>query len=228
MQTQGQEMGIHSIGEHPLSGGRLPEVWQALKQYKDPANIAADALTGYLSRGMGEHIEPPSAMGSRTPQAIGPAESWGKGTSGTPIDVWGKRVPERAPVPRPAPAWMTQPTEGTPVPSILDREPKFTSVGERPRFNPRGVGTTASRIPSDTADAQPVRIASPNLQAPVTENPVVGSLVRAMQKSGVPIAERPNLLLKGSGRVNRILGPEEDLTDSLTKSLRQAKRLREQ
>src|SRR5712692_11941236 len=33
--------GIHSIGEHPLSGGRLPEVWQALKQYKDPANIAA-------------------------------------------------------------------------------------------------------------------------------------------------------------------------------------------
>jgi hypothetical protein len=49
-----------------------------------------------------------------------------------------------------------------------------------------------------------------------------------MQKSGVPIAERPNLLLKGSGQVNRILCPEEDLTDILGKSLRQAKRQREQ
>jgi hypothetical protein len=48
----------------------------------------------------------------------------------------------------------------------------------------------------------PPRI-TPALTRPVTENPVVGSLVRAMQKSGVPIAERPNLLLKGSGRVNR-------------------------
>jgi len=57
------------------------------------------------------------------------------------------------------------------------------------------------------------------------ENPVVGDLVRAMQKSSMPIAERPNLLLKGSGRVNRILGPKEDLTDVLTKSLRQARRL---
>jgi hypothetical protein len=27
-----------------------------------------------------------------------------------------------------------------------------------------------------------------------------------MQKSGLPIADRPNLLLKGSGGVNRILG----------------------
>jgi hypothetical protein len=61
-------------------------------------------------------------------------------------------------------------------------------------------------------------------RAPVTENPVVGSLVRAMQKSGVPIAERPNLLLKGSGRVNRVLGPEEDLAGPLEKSVRQAKR----
>jgi hypothetical protein len=45
-----------------------------------------------------------------------------------------------------------------------------------------------------------------------------------MQKSGVPIAERPNLLLKRSGRVNRILGLEEDLAGPLAKSLRQAKR----
>ena len=42
------------------------------------------------------------------------------------------------------------------------------------------------------------------------------------------LVERPNLLLKGSGRVNRILGPEEDLTDILGKSLRQARRQREQ
>jgi hypothetical protein len=43
-----------------------------------------------------------------------------------------------------------------------------------------------------------------------------------------PIAERPNLLLKGSGRVNRILGPDEELTSPLEKSLRQARRQREQ
>jgi hypothetical protein len=49
----------------------------------------------------------------------------------------------------------------------------------------------------------------------------------AMQKSGVPIAE-PNLLLKGGGRVNRILRLEEDLTGIMTKSVRQARRQREQ
>lgn len=48
------------------------------------------------------------------------------------------------------------------------------------------------------------------------------------ENQDLPIAERPNLLLKGSGRVNRILGPEEDLSDILGKSLRQAKRQRKQ
>jgi len=47
-----------------------------------------------------------------------------------------------------------------------------------------------------------------------------------MQKSGVPIADRPSLLLKGSGRVNRILGPNEDLTEAMAKSVRLAKRQR--
>ena len=37
-----------------------------------------------------------------------------------------------------------------------------------------------------------------------------------MQKSGMPLEERSNLLLKGSGRVNRILRPDEDMTDVLT------------
>jgi hypothetical protein len=69
---------------------------------------------------------------------------------------------------------------------------------------------------------------APGLARPVTENPVVGDFVRAMQKSGMPIAKRPNLLLKGSGRVNRILGPEEDLTDALAKSARRANKQREQ
>ena len=64
------------------------------------------------------------------------------------------------------------------------------------------------------------------LQPTVTENPVVGDLSRAMQKSGVPIADRPSLLLKGSGRVNRILGPNEDLTEAMAKSVRLAKRQR--
>jgi hypothetical protein len=61
----------------------------------------------------------------------------------------------------------------------------------------------------------------------VTKTSAVGSLVRAMQKSGLPIAERPNLLLKGSGRVNRILGPDEELAGPLEKSLRQARKRRQ-
>jgi hypothetical protein len=76
--------------------------------------------------------------------------------------------------------------------------------------------------------ATTMRVAQPGLERPVTENPVVGGLVRAMQESGLPIAKRPNLLLKGAGRVNRILGPEEDLSDILAKSLRQVKRQKEQ
>jgi hypothetical protein len=47
-----------------------------------------------------------------------------------------------------------------------------------------------------------------------------------MQKSGVPMAERPSLMLKGSGRVNPILGPDDDLTDAMAKSVRLAKRQR--
>jgi hypothetical protein len=49
-----------------------------------------------------------------------------------------------------------------------------------------------------------------------------------LQKSGVPIADRPSLLLKGSGRMNRILGPDEDLTDVTAKSVRLEKRQRGQ
>jgi hypothetical protein len=41
------------------------------------------------------------------------------------------------------------------------------------------------------------------------------------------IADRSNLLLKRSGRVNRILGPEEDLGGPLARSLQQARRQRE-
>jgi len=45
----------------------------------------------------------------------------------------------------------------------------------------------------------------------------------------VPIAERPSLLLKRSGRVNRILDPEEeDLSDALANGVRQARRPRDQ
>jgi hypothetical protein len=56
----------------------------------------------------------------------------------------------------------------------------------------------------ESSPATTVPAALPGLTRPVTENPIVGSLVRAMQESGVPIAKRPNLLLKGSGSVNRI------------------------
>jgi hypothetical protein len=80
----------------------------------------------------------------------------------------------------------------------------------------------------ESSPATTVPAAQPGPARPVTENPIVGSLVRAMQESGVPIAKRPNLLLKGSGRVNRILGPEEDLSDILRKSLRQAGRKKDQ
>jgi len=91
-----------------------------------------------------------------------------------------------------------------------------------------GTGEEAGAIRSTATEVQPTRIAKPNLRPSVTENPAVGDLTRAMQKSGMPMAERPNLLLKGSGRVNRILGPEEDLTDPLAKSVRLAKRQRGQ
>jgi hypothetical protein len=109
-------------------------------------------------------------------------------------------------------------------------EPPASSLGQIPR--PKLVDQIMER----TTEAEPYpRLVnqiktkpSPELSRPVTENPVVGSLVRAMQKSGLPIAERPNLLLKGSGRVNRILGPEEDLAGPLAKSLRQARRQRGQ
>jgi hypothetical protein len=40
------------------------------------------------------------------------------------------------------------------------------------------------------------------------------------------IADRSNLLLKGSGRVNRVLGPDEESTGPPEKSLRQARRQR--
>jgi hypothetical protein len=61
-------------------------------------------------------------------------------------------------------------------------------------------GTTAAEPYPKLIDQIKAK-ASPELSGPVTENSVVGSFVRAMQKSGLPIAERPNLLLKGSGRV---------------------------
>jgi hypothetical protein len=48
-----------------------------------------------------------------------------------------------------------------------------------------------------------------------------------MQKSGMPLAEWPNLLLKGLGRVNPIFGSDEDMTDVLTKNVREARRQRE-
>ena len=65
-----------------------------------------------------------------------------------------------------------------------------------------------------------------SLYPAVTENPFVGNLVRDPDTSGVPIADRPILLLKGSGRVNRILDPDEDLTGALAKSVRLARRQR--
>jgi len=67
-------------------------------------------------------------------------------------------------------------------------------------------------------------IARPQLHPTVTENPAVGNVARAMQKSGVPMTERPSFVLKGSGRINRILGLDEDLTDIMSKSVRQARR----
>jgi hypothetical protein len=105
----------------------------------------------------------------------------------------------------------TDPAEGLGKIPVAEPEPQpnFPPEEPTPKFQIRG--PSASKI-----------------SRPVTENPVVGSLVRAMQKSGLPIAERPNLLLKGSGRVNRILGPEEDLAGPLEKCLRQVRRQREQ
>jgi len=43
-------------------------------------------------------------------------------------------------------------------------------------------------------------------------------------RSTVPIADRPSLLLKGSGRVKRILGPDEDLTDAMAEERETSKK----
>ena len=126
-------------------------------------------------------------------------------------------VPGETPI---APPLRSIPVQRPPVAEL----PKFHDPGlpEHPYANrppvqiPRPVGTAAQEL-KDMA-----------ITRPVTENPVVGSFTRAMDQSGMPIAKRPNLLLKGSGRVNRILGPDEDLTGPLAKSVRQAKRQREQ
>jgi hypothetical protein len=126
------------------------------------------------------------------------------------------------------------PAEGE-YPAALPHGQYEAPASPLPSPHQLGSGTTEpapSAAPGDYAAAEPATARTPAEyppvtwipRAPVTENPVVGSLVRAMQKSGLPIAERPNLLLKGSGRVNRILGAEEDLAGPLAKSLRQARR----
>jgi hypothetical protein len=68
-----------------------------------------------------------------------------------------------------------------------------------------------------------LRIARPSAH-PVTENPSISSVARALQESGLPIKERPNLSLSDTGRVNRVLGPEEDLTDIIEQSVARAKK----
>lgn len=63
------------------------------------------------------------------------------------------------------------------------------------RFRCRARAT--AQFPAGGADSQ-IPDSAPSaseISRPITENKVVGSLVRAMQKSGLPIAERPNLLL---------------------------------
>jgi hypothetical protein len=80
----------------------------------------------------------------------------------------------------------------------------------------RGLGRPLATDPAERLGKIPVAVPEPQLNfppeeptpkfqipapsaseisRPITENKVVGSLVRAMQKSGLPIAERPNLLL---------------------------------
>jgi len=164
---------------------------------------------------------------------------WGSGGQG-PIDLRGRIIPRGeetpsvfpgAPLPEHPPAEVFR-ARGL---SVGGRAPAddAAGLGRIPVYHesetPRSLLTEPERgsdTPVETGREASPRIASPNLRAPITENPAVGSLARAMQKSGVPMAERPSLLLKGSGRVNRILGPDEDLTDVMAKSVRLAKRQR--
>jgi hypothetical protein len=109
---------------------------------------------------------------------------------------------------------------GAPSPRLVDQIKTTAQPSAKATLIERMGGKPVETITEPTS--------RPQLRPPVTENPAVGDLSRAMQKSGVPIADRPSLLLKGSGRVNRILGSNEDLTDAVAKSVRLAKRRRGQ
>ncbi len=144
---------------------------------------------------------------------------------GQPIRLPAEFPPARRPVMRTTPSTPLEPLRTREIagPELTNRPIGAIPAGPAPSSNWPPEAEDYPRL-ADEMKAQ----AAPEMRRPVTENPVVGSFVRAMQKSGLPIAERPNLLLKGSGRVNRILGPEEDLAGPLTKSVRQAKRRTEQ
>jgi hypothetical protein len=206
----GQDLGLKKsvfsntrLGPEPAPPGP-PPVFSKTRLGPDapPSEVGmARGLGGYRPAGGSEAlagIPTPEAVAEPAPRRVGP--------EAPPTEVIKARGLGGYAPPEPA-AGLGK----IPIASTESEAPgsSFPPDKPAPRFH----------IPSPSAN---------KISRPVTENPVVGSLVRAMQKSGLPIADRPNLLLKGSGRVNRILGPEEELTGPLADSLRQARRQRDQ
>jgi hypothetical protein len=198
------------LPEHP---GTFPGA--PLPARPAPEVLQAGALT---RRGSAPPPEPSAGLG-RIPLKQRVAASAPSNVR-TPGQIAPEMIRPRAYSPRP-PAGELPPSQGPqlalPPARLVDQ---IRAPAEEPSLSVQGTKDYPRLIEQVKA--------APDLSRPVTENPVVGNLVRAMDKSGVPIAQRPNLLLKGSGRVNRVLGPNEDLTDILAKSARQVRRQREQ
>ena len=104
------------------SGGRSPVLAVARHLPYIGKYVRAGEMLGDLFGGKGSPT-PTVAKPIPIPETEG--IPWGSGGQG-PLDLRGKSIPAespRVPAPRPAPAWRTAPTEGTEVPSVINRQP---------------------------------------------------------------------------------------------------------
>lgn len=123
-----------------------------------------------------------------------PEPPTGAGTYGSPVDMWGKMIEKPAPVPRPEPAWKTNPPQGTPVESILEKS--AAPVSRRTTFpteaEPKPTRPAPSWRGKDTSGT-PVESVAPHTQGDLTQ-PDVQSL---LEKTGPPRG--------GKGQVGRAI-----------------------
>ena len=140
------------------SGGRSPVLAVARHLPYIGKYVRAGEMLGDLFGGKGSPT-PTVAKPIPIPETEG--IPWGSGGQG-PLDLRGKSIPAespRVPAPRPAPAWKTSPTEGTPVESVINRQP--VAQAPKPRPIPEAapeVQTAAAPAPETTLAKPPARI----------------------------------------------------------------------